>query len=79
MSTTISRVAQQMKGYITKCTGKPIWQKLFFDHIIRDKEDYEKHIAYIRENPMRWYYEHLDKQKLEWGENIEFGYAQTRN
>ncbi len=53
---TMSRVVQQMKGYVTKRIGKSIWQKLFADHIIRNREDYEEHVKYIRENPMRWYY-----------------------
>ena len=45
-----------MKGYVTKQTGQSIWQKSFFDHIIRDNKDYEFHIKYIRENPLKWYF-----------------------
>jgi len=30
-----------------------IWQKGFSDHRIRDAEDYLRHVAYIRENPVR--------------------------
>ena len=48
---TISRIVKQMKGYVTKQIGKSIWQKLFYDHVIRNKEDYEKHVKYIYENP----------------------------
>ena len=33
--------------------------KLFYDHVIRDREDYEKRVKYIDENPMRWYYDEL--------------------
>lgn len=33
-ATIVSRVVQQLKGYITKRIGRPIWQKLFIDHII---------------------------------------------
>ncbi len=54
---TVMRVIQQMKGYITKQIGLPIWQKSFFDHIIRNREDYEKHIKYIYENPLRFVYQ----------------------
>ena len=50
---TMMRVVQQMKGYITKQIGSSIWQKSFFDHIIRNREDYEKHAKYIYENPLR--------------------------
>ena len=48
---TVSRVVQQMKGYVTKRIGTSIWQKSFYDHVIRNKEDYEAHIKYIYENP----------------------------
>ena len=56
---TMSRVIQQMKGYIRKHIGHSIWQKSFFDHIIRNREDYEKHLKYIFENPIRWQYNKL--------------------
>ena len=29
------------------------WQKDFFDHIVRDEEELEKHVLYIFENPVR--------------------------
>ncbi|MBQ7087055.1 MAG: hypothetical protein IJM96_06240 [Clostridia bacterium] len=51
---TISRVIQQMKGYITKKVGYPIWQKLFHDHIIRGEKDYLKIAEYIENNPYKW-------------------------
>ena len=54
---TMMRVIQQMKGYITKQIGSSIWQKSFFDHIIRNREDYEEHVKYIYENPMKWNFE----------------------
>ena len=56
---TVSRLIQQMKGYVTKRIGVSIWQKLFFDHVIRNRQDYEEHMQYIYENPMRWYYDEL--------------------
>ena len=33
--------------------------KLFYDHVIRNREDYEEHVRYIAENPARWYYDEL--------------------
>ena len=56
---TMSRIVQQLKGAVTKQIGFSIWQKLFHDHIIRNREDYEKHIRYIYENPMRWAFDEL--------------------
>ncbi len=60
---TMSRLVQQMKGYATKQIGESIWQKLFFDHIIRNREDYEEHLRYIHENPMRWQFDELYSQE----------------
>lgn len=54
---TVSRIVKQMKGYATKQIGRSIWQKSFFDHVIRNKEDYEKHVKYIYENPLALYYD----------------------
>ena len=60
---TMSRVVQQLKGYVTKCIGTSIWQKLFVDHVIRNREDYEEHVKYIYENPVRWCYDKLYTEK----------------
>ena len=57
---TISRLVNQMKGFVSKQIGFSVWQKLFYDHIIRNRQDYEEHMKYIHENPKRWYYEHLN-------------------
>ena len=60
---TTSRIVQQMKGYVTKRIGTSIWQKLFMDHIIRNREDYEKHLEYITDNPLKWYYKNKEEDK----------------
>ena len=31
-----------------------VWQRGFYDHVIRNREDYDKIINYIDENPVRW-------------------------
>jgi len=50
----ISRIVKQFKGTITKQIGFPIWQKSFYDHIIRDEKDYLVRWNYIDTNPERW-------------------------
>ena len=60
---TMSRVVQQLKGYITKRIGSSIWQKLFVDHVIRNRQDYEEHVKYIYENPMKWSFQHLKTEE----------------
>ena len=47
----------QMKRHVSKAIGKPIWQKSFHDHVIRDRHDYEQIAKYIYENPIRWQYD----------------------
>lgn len=53
---TINRMVNQMKGYVSKQIGHSVWQGRFYDHIIRNRDDYVEHVKYIRENPMRRYY-----------------------
>ncbi|MBR3738455.1 MAG: transposase, partial [Eubacterium sp.] len=48
---TISKIIQQMKGYVTKQVGEPVWQNKFYDHIIRDEYDYMIRYQYIENNP----------------------------
>ena len=56
---TVSTMINQFKGAVTKQIGKNIWQKLFYDHIIRDKRDYEEISKYIHENPLKWQFDEL--------------------
>ncbi len=51
---TVSRIMQQFKGTVTKQVGCTIWQKGFYDHVIRDEEDFLLHMQYIDENPKKW-------------------------
>ena len=36
-----------------------LFQTSFFERIIRNRQDYEEHVKYVYENPMRWYYDEL--------------------
>ena len=60
---TMSRVVQQLKGYITKRIGHSIWQKLFVDHVIRNRQDYDEHVKYIYENPAKCSLQHLKTEE----------------
>ena len=51
---TISRVIKQFKGSITKQVGRPIWQKSFYDHGIRNRQDYDEIWEYIENNPLKY-------------------------
>ena len=51
---TISRIMKQFKGAITKQVGRSIWQKSFYDHGIRNQEDYNEIWEYIENNPKKY-------------------------
>ena len=50
----VSNDIRSFKGLTTKKIGHPIWQRYFYDHVIRDKEDYLVKWNYIIENPAKW-------------------------
>ena len=45
----------KMRGTI----GEKVFQRSFFDHIIRNYDDYQEIYKYIYENPMRWQFDNL--------------------
>ena len=51
---TITRVIKQFKGAVTKQVGSSIWQRNFYDHIIRDENDLIAKMEYITSNPEKW-------------------------
>jgi len=54
-----SQFVSTFKRFFNKEYGENIWQARFYDHIIRNRDDYEEHVKYIYENPVRWYYDEL--------------------
>ena len=51
---SVSRVIKQYKEQITKQINESIWQKSYYDHIIRSEEDYSKIWKYIDGNMLKW-------------------------
>ena len=51
---TVSNIVGQFKGNVTKQIGFKVWQKLFYDHIVRNENDYNEIWAYIDNNPYNW-------------------------
>ena len=37
-----------------KSAGNKLWQRSYYDHIIRDKKDYDEKLNYILSNPLKW-------------------------
>ena len=51
---TNSRIIKQFKGSITKQIGFSIWQKSFYDRIIRNENEYQSVWNYIHNNPLKY-------------------------
>ena len=56
----ISSIVRSIKTLTTKEIGKPIFQRSFYDHVIRNQRDYDEIWQYIENNPLKWL---LDNQK----------------
>ena len=54
---TIPHIVSTFKRLCTKEIGENIFQRSYYDHIIRDRDDYETRMKYIYENPVKRYYE----------------------
>jgi len=47
-------VVRNIKSYVSKWAGFPLWQKSFHDHVIRDLKEYYFIENYIENNPSTW-------------------------
>ena len=50
----LSKVIQQFKRVVSKTAGFSIWQRSYYDHIVRNREDLENIRQYIQTNPQKW-------------------------
>ncbi len=50
----IENLIRSFKIMVTKEIGNSIFQRSYHDHIIRDKNDYQKIWEYIDTNPLKW-------------------------
>ena len=55
----VSHFVSTFKRFCNKEYGENIWQRGFYDHVIRGRKDYEEIAKYIYENPVRWCYDEL--------------------
>ena len=59
---TISRVIGNVKRSVSVTLGYSIWQKSFYDRIIRSKQEYDEVWKYIDSNPLKWREKHTATQ-----------------
>lgn len=55
---SLSQIVRSFKTVVSKELGYSIWQRSYYDHIIRNEQDYRRIWSYIDENPIKW---ELDK------------------
>ena len=46
----VSRRVHQLPGY-EKCR---VWQRNYYEHVVRDQADYDRIVDYIQMNPLKW-------------------------
>jgi putative transposase len=67
-SNTIPTIVRGYKAAVTKqinilrdCPGCPVWQRNYYEHVVRSEADYLRIAAYILDNPRRWHEDSLNR------------------
>ena len=60
-NSAVAKFVSTFKRFCNKEFGSNIWQQRFYDHIIRDQNDYLKIIDYIEKNPAKWMESHKNE------------------
>lgn len=51
---TLGSIIKGFKIGVTKQIGHSIWQRNYYEHIIRNAREFDEIVRYIRSNPTRW-------------------------
>ena len=51
---SLAGVVRSYKTLVTKAWGMPVWQRGYYDHIVRSENDFLRIWTYIDNNPLRW-------------------------
>ena len=54
----VSKFVSTLKRFCNKEYGENIWQTRYYDHVIRNQEDYNEAWEYIDNNPQKWVLTH---------------------
>ena len=57
----VSNIVRSLKILVSKEIGEPIFQRSYYDHVIRNQQDYDEIWQYIENNPRKWF---LQKHSL---------------
>ena len=51
----ISNIVRSMKILVAKEIGESIFQRSYYDHVIRNQRDYDEVWQYVENNPKKWW------------------------
>ena len=51
---TIGAIIKGIKSATSRQIGCSIWQRNYYEHIIRNEKEYYKIVEYIQNNPLKW-------------------------
>jgi len=43
---------------LRRSPGRPLWQRNYYEHVIRNREDLDEIRRYITDNPAQWAFDH---------------------
>lgn len=76
-SKTIGAMVRGFKSAVTKFVnearnspGVPLWQRNYYEHVIRDDADYNRIAEYVIANPQRWIEDKLHPDNIVVAENV---------
>ncbi len=58
-NSTVAKFVSTFKRFCNREYGENIWQGRYYDHVIRNQEDYNEIWEYIENNPKKWALDHL--------------------
>ena len=53
-TSVVSRFVGTLKRFCNKEYGGNVWQRGYYDHVVRDRSDYDDIYRYIETNPTQW-------------------------
>ena len=53
-NSTIAKFVGTLKRFCNKEYGENIWQSRYYDHVVRNQQDYNEIWEYIENNPTKW-------------------------
>lgn len=53
----LSKIVGRIKSYVQYYSDQKIWQRSYYDHKVRDEDDFKNHWLYIENNPAKWAYD----------------------